>query len=120
MARPKGTKSIMRTPEEKERIVNDFFNSKKGQKKYALEHGIERRTLQKWIQRYNENGIEGLKSNTGKKATGRPKASLNKIEKLEQEILKLRIENERLKKGYFVKGDGARKEYVTSLEKNTK
>ena len=28
-------------------------------------------------------------------------------EKLEYEIMKLRIENERLKKGYLVKGDGS-------------
>lgn len=34
--------------------------------------------------------------------------------------MKLEIENARLKKGYIVKGDGAEKEYVTTLEKNTK
>ena len=36
------------------------------------------------------------------------------------ENLKLRIENERLKKGYQVKGGGANKEYVTLNDVNTK
>ena len=34
--------------------------------------------------------------------------------------MKLKIENERLKKGYLVKGVGADKEYVTFLEENMK
>ena len=42
------------------------------------------------------------------------------IARLKKENMKLRIENERLKKGYIVKGVGAKKEYVTTLEKNTK
>ena len=33
--------------------------------------------------------------------------NLNDMEKLEYENMKLRIENERLKKGYLVKGDGS-------------
>ena len=61
-----------------------------------------------------------------KKKTGNPFAalhtskSLTKEERLELENLKLRIENERLKKGYQVKGVGAKKEYVSILEKNMK
>ena len=39
---------------------------------------------------------------------------------LELKIMKLEIENARLKKGYLAKGDGAQKEYVTTLEENTK
>ena len=35
------------------------------------------------------------------------KKNLTDIEKLELENMKLRIENERLKKGYLVKGDGS-------------
>ena len=46
--------------------------------------------------------------------------SLSREERLELENLKLRIENERLKKGYIVKGVGANKEYVTTLDVNTK
>ena len=46
--------------------------------------------------------------------------SLTKEERLELENMKLKIENERIKKGYLVKGVGADKEYVTFLEKNMK
>ena len=35
------------------------------------------------------------------------KKELTDIEKLQYENMKLRIENERLKKGYLVKGDGS-------------
>ena len=120
MGRPKGTKNIMRTPEEKEMIIHEYLDSGLGHRVIAKKYNIEEKLFRKWIKKYNEFGIAGLKSNTGKKSTGRPKSKLNQIEQLQSEILKLRIENERLKKGYFVKGDGARKEYVTSLKKNTK
>jgi hypothetical protein len=46
--------------------------------------------------------------------------SLSREERLELENLKLRIENERLKKGYMVKGVGVSKEFVTTLDANTK
>ena len=114
------TKNVMRTPEEKEKLILEYRNSGIGINQFACQHGISKYLFWKWIKKYNEFGIEGLKSNTGKKSTGRPKSKLDQIEQLQNEILKLRIENERLKKGYFVKGDGARKEYVTSLKKNTK
>ena len=38
----------------------------------------------------------------------------------QNEVAKLEIENERLKKGYLVKGVGAAKEFVTGKEKNSK
>lgn len=120
MARPKGTSNIMRTPKEKEKIIKEYLKSGLGYRVIARKHNISDSVLRKWIKAYNENGLDGLVSKTGKGSTGRPKNSNSKIEQLEQEILKLRIENERLKKGYLVKGDGAKKEYITSLEKNTK
>ena len=120
MARLKGTKNIMRTPEEKEKLVLEYFKSGIGYKVFARQHGIAHDPFRLWIKRYAEYGIEGLNSNTGKGSTGCSKKPKTRIEQLEQENLRLKIEVERLKKGYFVKGDGAKKEYVTSLEKNTK
>ena len=114
------TKNVMRTPEEKEKLILEYRDSGIGINRFACLHDISRHTFWEWIKKYRELGIDGLKSNTGKKASGRPRNSKDKTEQLEQEILKLRIENERLKKGYLVKGDGAKKEYITSLEKNTK
>ena len=61
------------------------------------------------MKKYRENGIDGLKS---KKKPGNPlsrysnKKFLTKEEKLEYENMKLRIENEMLKKGFLMKEDG--------------
>ena len=80
--------------------------------------------LKEWIRKYKENGIEGLKSKTGKCSkkgiTGRPKKAVTREEELERENTKLKIEIARLKKGYYVKGVGQRKEYVSINNKSIK
>ena len=121
MARPKGTKNIMRTPEEKEQIVLEA--SRCGVWPTSKKYGIARGTIQKWITKYNKGRLEALKSNTGKasgKGYGRPIKPKNREQELELENLKLKIEVARLKKGYQVKGVGSKKEYVTIKDLNTK
>ena len=113
----------MRTPKEKEEIVKRYL---KGESAANLtkEFNLPNKLIYRWIDKYEKDGILGLKSNTGKTKGGnkgigvrKPK---NKLEELELEIMKKDIEIARLKKGYMVKGVGAEKEYVTTLEKNTK
>ena len=59
---------------------------------------------------YLEKGEDSL---INQKKPGNPlckyssKKNLSEMEKLQYENMKLRIENERLKKGYLVKGDGS-------------
>ena len=120
MAHPKGRKNIMRTKEEKEELILDFFNSGIGYKTYSKKKGIDESTFFRWIKKYQEDGINGLKSQTGSGSTGRRKKPTSYEEELELKIMQLEIENERLKKGYLVKGGGAKKEYVTTLDKNMK
>ena len=66
--------------------------------------------LRNWIIKYNQYGESSLEN---KKKPGNPlmkysaKKNLTDIEKLQYENMKLRIENERLKKGYLVKGAGS-------------
>ena len=124
MGRPSGTKNNMRTPEEKEKIVNDYLNSGKGACEYERMTGISRKLIFQWIKKYFKNGIDGLKSKTGKCSkkgiTGRPKKAATREEKLERENANLKIEIKRLKKGYYVKGVGQRKEYVSINNKNIK
>ena len=66
--------------------------------------------LRGWIIKYNKYGLEALEN---KKKPGNPlskysnRKNLSEIEQLQYENMKLRIENERLKKGYLVKGDGS-------------
>ena len=76
--------------------------------------------------KYEENGINGLKSQTGKASKHHKNIGLhlrnpkNRIEELELELMKKEIEIARLKKGYMVKGVGDEKEFVTTFDKNTK
>ena len=124
MGRPKGTKNVMRTPEEKEAIVLEAIEN--GVLPSARRHRLSPRLLRTWIAKYQESGLDGLKSQSGKRGSGSPLAGLqrkkNKTreEELELENLRLKIEVARLKKGYRVKGGGRGKEYVTTKGSNTK
>ena len=91
-------------------------------RKYNLKSNTN---IRRWIGNYLEYGEQYFyEEHRGK--SGNPFAalhtskSLSREERLELENLKLRVENERLKKGYTVKGVGANKEYVTILDANTK
>lgn len=114
----------MRTPEEKEKIVKEYRNTPITLRAIAEKYNTEIKVINIWVNKYEKYGIKGLESQTGRKKGGnkgqgarKPK---NREEELERKIMKLEIENARLKKGYMVKGDGAEKEYVTTLEKNMK
>ena len=78
------------------------------------------------VKKYEKDGIDGLKSQTGKKKYSHKNMGLHlrkpkdRIEELELELMKKEIEIARLKKGYAVKGVGAEKEFVTTFDKNTK
>lgn len=76
-----------------------------------------------WVKRYLENGEEGLKPKDNKRnimAHLYRKKSLTELEELELENFKLKLEVERLKKGYTVKGVGSNKEYVPTSKMNIK
>ena len=124
MGRPTGAKNNMRTPEEKEMWVLQYFNGKIGFRSGARIIGVDISVFRDWINKYKEFGIEGLKSKTGKCSkkgiAGRPKKAATREEELERENTKLKIEIARLKKGYYVKGVGQRKEYVSINNKNIK
>ena len=105
----KGQKYKQWTPEEKLKIIEPLLNMEKGTWTYSKETGINSGLLYAWVKKYRNNGIEGL---ANKKKPGNPlskycnKKNLTKEEQLEYENMKLRIENELLKKGYLMKGDG--------------
>ena len=112
MGRPKGKANKNNrywTKEEKIRIVLRVINHENSLSVISQEEKINPGQLHLWVKKYLEQGEDGL---VNAKKPGSPykglnlKKNLSDLEKLEYENMKLRIENERLKKGYFVEGDG--------------
>ena len=123
---PKGTKNIMRSSKEKEQLVLDWQKTNMSMGTFAKSHGVSPRPFMNWVHIYEEHGLEGLKSKTGRCGSRNPyvtlynKKNLTEVERLRLELAKKEVECERLKKGYSVKGVGRRKKYVTISKKNSK
>ena len=99
------------TTKEKEKIVIPVIEFKKTLQQTCREYDISSGLLSRWIEKYKAEGISGLEN---KRKPGNPIAKYfttkkfnSKEEELEYENMRLKIENERLKKGYIVKGDGS-------------
>ncbi len=124
MGRPIGTKNRFFSEKDKERILLEHYNNRIPWEELCRQYELSSSLIYAWDIKYKTNGIDGLKTNRGKHKN--PHAGLHlrkpksKIEELELEILKKDIEIARLKKGYMVKGVGAKKEFVTTLDKNIK
>ena len=78
-------------------------------------------SLKKWMRQYDEGGIEGLARADAGIKTIVPEGFDRTEESYKREILRLRIENERLKKSYAVQtnADGGQ-EYVRLRERSSK
>ncbi|MDO4940398.1 MAG: transposase [Erysipelotrichaceae bacterium] len=122
MGRPKGGKNRKYSYEFKLKAVQDLFDRHLSLNEVCLKHDISMGTLQVWQRLYKEGSLkEGRVRNRGNKFSALHLSEhLTKEQRLELENLKLRIENERLKKGYQVKGGGVNKEYVTLNDVNMK
>ena len=96
--------------EDKLKIINKVLINGISARQVAIQEDISDGMLCTWIKKYLEQGENALEN---KKKPGNPLTKysrikeLNELEKLEYENMKLRIENERLKKGYMMKEDGS-------------
>ena len=110
MGRSKGGTNKYWSAKEKYEIIKPIINFEKSSSQVMKETGINNGMISVWVKKYNEEGLNGLES---KRKPGNPlskyskKKTLNEMEKLQYENMKLKIEVERLKKGYQVKGDGS-------------
>jgi len=96
--------------ENKLKIIKEVLDGKSSYevaKKYDMSSGM----IRSWVIKYREFGEVSL---INKKKPGNPMSKYfvtkhfkSREEELEYENMRLRIENERLKKGYLVKGDGS-------------
>ena len=109
IGRPKGGTNRYWSKESKLKLVKEVLEEHKSTHEISNRENISNGMFNNWIKKYLEFGEDGL---INKRKPGNPygkflnKKNLTDLEKLQYENMKLRIENERLKKGYLVKGDG--------------
>ena len=107
--------------EEKLKIIHLHLDEHMSLLKIEKEYGIRKGLVCTWVKKYLEEGEDALEPHNGNPyAALHTSKSLSEIERLRLMVAKLEVENARLKKGYWVEGVGANKEYVTGCEKITK
>lgn len=115
MGRNKGGTNRKYDFEEKLRICRLHFDDHISLGDLSISEKIPHGNLGRWLVQYRDQGEEGLKP----KQKGKPSLGLRKVKGMSElelvklENLKLKVEVERLKKGYTVKGVGSKKVYVT-------
>ena len=106
MGRPKGGKNKVWSKEQKYQIILPVISGEKSSWDMCRELNVPHTNIVSWIKKYQAGGIEAL---ANKRKPGNPlvkyinRKELSYTEQLEYENIKLRIENERLKKGYTSK-----------------
>ena len=106
MGRPKGGTNKSWSKEEKYEVILPVINLKISMTQRAKELQISKSMVIRWFNQYLEGGIDSLEN---KKKPGNPlqkyqaRKELSYTEQLEYENMRLKIENERLKKGYTSK-----------------
>ena len=119
----KGQKKRVWTPEQKSEIVHKHLDDHISLRTLEREYTADRSMICRWVKEYIAEGESAFRP---KGHPGNPFAALHvsknlsELERLRLIVAKLEIENERLKKGYWVKGVGASKVFVTGFDKNTK
>ena len=102
MGRPKGGANREWTAQMKMEVLNYHFSGHY-KRETLSKYSISSYQFETWKHRYLEGGIKALEN---KRKPGNPllkyssRKTLSELEQKEYEIMKLRIENERLKKGY--------------------
>ena len=119
----KGQTKRVWTPEQKSEIVHKHLDDHISVRALEREYAADRSMICRWVKEYI---AEGEAAFVPKGHPGNPFAALHvsknlsELERLRLMIAKLEIENERLKKGYWVEGVGANKEYITGQDRSMK
>ena len=121
MGTKKGTKPRKWSKEDKLKLVLLHLNEKVSLMQIEKEYAVSSGLVSTWIKKYLNGGEEALVSRSGNPyAALHTSKSLSEVERLRLIVAKQEVEIARLKKGYWVEGVGANKEYVTGSGKNTK
>ena len=117
----KGQKKRVWTSEQKLEIVQKHLDEHMSIRAIEQEYDVSNCLVCIWTKQYLEDGIAGLepKPRSGNKyAALHTSKKLTELERLRLTVAKQEIEIARLKKGYWVEGVGANKEYVTGQGAN--
>ena len=117
----KGTPHRRFSKEEKVKYIRLHLDEHIPLKQIEREYGIRNSLVAEWVKRYLQDGEEALEPRNGNPyaALHRSK-NLSEVERLKILVAKQEVEIARLKKGYWVEGVGADREYVTGSGKTTK
>jgi transposase-like protein len=117
----KGTPHRKFSKEEKMKYVRLHLDEHVSLMQIEREYGIRNTLVSEWVRRYLQDGEEALEPRNGNPyaALHRSK-NLSEVERLRLLVAKQEVEIARLKKGYWVEGVGADREYVTGRGKTTK
>ena len=119
----KGQTKRVWTPEQKLEIIQKHLEDHISLRTLEKEYSVERSMISHWVKAYIADGVAGIqpKVRPGNKfAALHVSKNLSELERLRLMVAKLEVENERLKKGYWVEGVGASKVFVTGSGKSTK
>ena len=117
----KGTPHRRYSKEEKMKYVRLHLDEHIPLRQIEREYGIRNSLVAEWVKRYLQDGDEALEPRNGNPyaALHRSK-NLSEVERLRLLVAKQEVEIARLKKGYWVEGVGADREYVPGSGKTTK
>lgn len=123
-AAPKGETFMAKhlNPLEKEFLIRQFKSNRRIKlSDFCTANHVSDAAFRKWLQQYNEGGLEGLARADSETRNVLPDGIDRTEEAYKHEILKLRIENGRLKKSYAVQiNEAGEQEYVRLREKSLK
>ena len=117
----KGTPHRRFSKEDKMKYIRLHLDEHIPLRQIEREYGIRNSLVAEWVKRYLQDGEEALEPRNGNPyaALHRSK-NLSEVERLRILVAKQEVEIARIKKGYWVEGVGADREYVTGSGKTTK
>ena len=108
-------------PLEKEFLIRQYRSGTQKVSDFCEKVGVSDSAFKKWLKQYDEGGLEGLARADAEIKDILPEGIDRTEESYKREILKLRIENERLKKNYTVQtNEAGKQEYVRLKPRNLK
>ena len=109
-------------PLEKEFLIHKFKrNPNIKLRDFCTANSVSDTAFKKWLTQYEEGGLDGLARADAEIRQILPEGVEQTPEALRREIIRLRIENERLKKNYMARrGEDGKMEYCRLKPKNLK